>query len=43
MRTVSESHTPPQQKLFDRVGSKLKAPSAFAVTVVTPGCASGTV
>ena len=30
MRTVSESLTPAQQKLFDRVGSKLKAPSSFS-------------
>jgi branched-chain amino acid transport system substrate-binding protein len=30
MRTVSESHSPAQQKLYDRVGSKLKAPSAFS-------------
>jgi branched-chain amino acid transport system substrate-binding protein len=30
MRTVSESRTPAQQKLFDRVGSKLKAPSSFS-------------
>jgi len=30
MRTVSESRTPAQQKLFSRVGSKLKAPSAFS-------------
>lgn len=30
MRTVSESKTPAQQKLFDRVGSKLKAPSSFS-------------
>jgi branched-chain amino acid transport system substrate-binding protein len=30
MRTVSEARTPPQQKLFDRVGDKLKAPSAFS-------------
>lgn len=30
MRTVSESRTPVQQKLFDRIGSKLKAPSAFS-------------
>ncbi len=30
MRTVSENRTPAQQKLFDRVGSKLKAPSSFS-------------
>jgi branched-chain amino acid transport system substrate-binding protein len=30
MRTVSEARTPSQQKLFDRVGDKLKAPSAFS-------------
>jgi branched-chain amino acid transport system substrate-binding protein len=30
MRTVSESKTPAQQKLFDRVGGKLKAPSSFS-------------
>jgi branched-chain amino acid transport system substrate-binding protein len=30
MRTVSESRTPAQQKLYDRVGSKLKAPSSFS-------------
>ncbi len=30
MRTVSESRTPAQQKLFDRIGSKLKAPSSFS-------------
>ena len=30
MRTVSEHRTPAQQKLFGRVGSKLKAPSAFS-------------
>src|SRR5690242_160874 len=30
MRTVSESHSPAQKKLYDRVGSKLKAPSAFS-------------
>ncbi len=30
MRTVSETLTPAQQKLFDRVGSKLKAPSSFS-------------
>ncbi|UUZ75152.1 ABC transporter substrate-binding protein [Polaromonas sp. P1(28)-13] len=30
MRTVSETKTPAQQKLFDRVGSKLKAPGAFS-------------
>lgn len=30
MRTVSESRTPAQQKLFDRVGPKLKAPGSFA-------------
>jgi len=30
MRTVSEARTPSQQKLFERVGSKLKAPSSFS-------------
>lgn len=30
MRTVSESKTPAQQKLYDRVGSQLKAPSSFS-------------
>jgi len=30
MRTVSETRTPAQQKLFDRIGSKLKAPSSFS-------------
>ena len=30
MRTVSESKTPAQQKLFDRIGSKLKAPGSFS-------------
>lgn len=30
MRTVSENRTPAQQKLFARIGSKLKAPSAFS-------------
>jgi branched-chain amino acid transport system substrate-binding protein len=30
MRTVSEKRTPAQQKLFDRVGSKLKAPGSFS-------------
>jgi len=30
MRTVSEARTPAQQKLFDRVGGKLKAPSSFS-------------
>jgi branched-chain amino acid transport system substrate-binding protein len=30
MRTVSESKTPAQQKLFDRVGAQLKAPSSFS-------------
>jgi branched-chain amino acid transport system substrate-binding protein len=29
MRTASENRTPTQQKMFDRVGSQLKAPSAF--------------
>lgn len=33
MRTVSESRTPAQQKLFERVGSKLKAPSSFSFTL----------
>jgi branched-chain amino acid transport system substrate-binding protein len=30
MRTVSETRTPVQQKLFDRIGAKLKAPSSFS-------------
>ena len=30
MRTVGETRTPAQQKLFDRIGSKLKAPSSFS-------------
>lgn len=30
MRTVSESKTPVQQKLYDRIGGKLKAPSSFS-------------
>lgn len=30
MRTVSETRTPVQEKLFDRIGSKLKAPSSFS-------------
>jgi branched-chain amino acid transport system substrate-binding protein len=30
MRTVSESKSPVQQKLYDRIGSQLKAPSAFS-------------
>jgi branched-chain amino acid transport system substrate-binding protein len=30
MRTVSESRTASQQKLFDRIGSQLKAPSSFS-------------
>ena len=30
MRTVSETRTPTQQKLFDRVGPKLKAPGSFS-------------
>jgi branched-chain amino acid transport system substrate-binding protein len=30
MRTVSETRTPAQQKLFERVGAKLKAPSSFS-------------
>lgn len=30
MRTVSETRTPAQQKLFDRIGSKLKAPGSFS-------------
>ncbi|MES2249923.1 MAG: ABC transporter substrate-binding protein [Pseudomonadota bacterium] len=30
MRTVSETRTPVQQKLFDRIGSKLKAPGSFS-------------
>ncbi|NDZ18077.1 branched-chain amino acid ABC transporter substrate-binding protein [Variovorax sp. WS11] len=30
MRTVSETRTPAQQKLFDRVGPKLKAPGSFS-------------
>ncbi|MEO0319247.1 MAG: hypothetical protein RL404_2924 [Pseudomonadota bacterium] len=30
MRTVNENRTPAQQKLFDRIGPKLKGPSAFS-------------
>ena len=30
MRTVSETRTPTQQKLYDRIGSKLKAPGSFS-------------
>lgn len=30
MRTVSESRTPAQDKLYQRVGAKLKAPSSFS-------------
>jgi branched-chain amino acid transport system substrate-binding protein len=30
MRTVSETRTPAQQKLFDRIGAKLKAPGSFS-------------
>lgn len=30
MRTVTETLTPAQQKLFDRIGTKLKAPSSFS-------------
>lgn len=30
MRTVSETRTPVQQKLYDRIGAKLKAPSSFS-------------
>ncbi len=30
MRTVSEAKTPVQQKLYDRIGGKLKAPSSFS-------------
>lgn len=30
LRTVSEARTPAQQKLFERVGSKLKAPGSFS-------------
>jgi branched-chain amino acid transport system substrate-binding protein len=30
MRTIGEERNAVQQKLFDRVGSKLKAPSAFS-------------
>lgn len=30
MRTVSDTHTPVQQKLYDRIGSKLRAPSSFS-------------
>ncbi|CAM4396173.1 Amino acid/amide ABC transporter substrate-binding protein, HAAT family [Comamonas aquatilis] len=30
LRTVSEARTPVQQKLFERVGSKLKAPGSFS-------------
>ena len=30
MRTVSENRTPVQQQLYDRIGSKLKAPGSFS-------------
>jgi branched-chain amino acid transport system substrate-binding protein len=30
MRTIGEARNAAQQKLFDRIGSKLKAPSAFS-------------
>ena len=30
MRTISETKTPVQQKLYDRIGSKLKAPGSFS-------------
>ena len=30
MRTVSETRSPAQQKLFDRIGTKLKAPGSFS-------------
>ena len=30
MRTVGDTRTPTQQKLYDRIGSKLKAPSSFS-------------
>jgi len=30
MRTVSDTFTPAQQKLFDRIGAKLKAPGSFS-------------
>jgi branched-chain amino acid transport system substrate-binding protein len=30
MRTVSEQKTPAQQKLYDRIGDKLKGPSSFS-------------
>jgi branched-chain amino acid transport system substrate-binding protein len=33
MRTVGETRTPAQQKLFDRVGAKLKAPSSFSFSL----------
>lgn len=33
MRTVSESRTPVQQKLYDRIGTKLKAPSSFSFSL----------
>lgn len=33
MRTVSETKTPAQQKLFDRVGAKLKAPGSFSFSL----------
>jgi branched-chain amino acid transport system substrate-binding protein len=33
MRTVSETRTPAQQKLFDRVGAKLKAPGSFSFSL----------
>jgi len=33
MRTISETKTPAQQKLFDRIGSKLKAPGSFSFSL----------
>lgn len=33
MRTVTETYTPAQQKLFDRIGSKLKGPSSFSFSL----------
>lgn len=33
MRTVSENRTPAQQKLYDRISGKLKAPSSFSFAI----------
>jgi branched-chain amino acid transport system substrate-binding protein len=33
MRTISETKTPVQQKLYDRIGSKLKAPGSFSFSL----------